>query len=314
MDRDPIGQFIRAHREAKGMNREELCHDICSVTNLSKIELEGRIPRSSVLHQPLERLGEPDTYYTMPLDEYENQIRPLRKKARALVVDFEKATGEERPALREEALSALEKMEKMVEKDDLLTRQRILSDRVTLGTPAGPYPPVRERELLLEALQLTVSGFDVSRIDNFRYTQEETEIINKIAITYTMEGDRRTAIVVYRQLLSYIQENNQQLSRYANQLTLVAYNYARELDVDGQYDEAVRAAELGRKAAVQYGYYQFLPGLLHILAECWHYLGKDEKSKELYFQAFYVYKAYESRHGLEILKKDALEQLGLTLS
>lgn len=183
-----------------------------------------------------------------------------------------------------------------------------------LGTPAGPYPPVRERELLLEALQLTVSGFDVSRIDNFRYTQEETEIINKIAITYTMEGDRRTAIVVYRQLLSYIQENNQQLSRYANQLTLVAYNYARELDVDGQYDEAVRAAELGRKAAVQYGYYQFLPGLLHILAECWHYLGKDEKSKELYFQAFYVYKAYESRHGLEILKKDALEQLGLTLS
>lgn len=140
MDRDPIGQFIRAHREAKGMNREELCHDICSVTNLSKIELEGRIPRSSVLHQLLERLGEPDTYYTMPLDEYENQIRPLRKKARALVVDFEKATGEERPALREEALSALEKMEKMVEKDDLLTRQRILSDRVTWALRRGPTP------------------------------------------------------------------------------------------------------------------------------------------------------------------------------
>lgn len=314
MDRDPIGQFIRERRQAKGMSLEELSHDICNVSNLSKIELEGRIPRSSVLHQLLERLGEPDTYYTMPLDKYENQIRPLRKKARALVVAFGKATGEERSALREEALSALEKMEKVVEKDDLLTRQRILGDRVTLGTPAGPYPPARERELLLEALRLTVSGFDVSRIDNFRYTQEETGLINKIAITYVLEGDRKTAITIYKQLLSYIQENNQQLSRYANQLTLVAYNYARELDVDGQYDEAVRVAELGRKTAVQYGYHQALPGLLHIIAECQHYLGNDTESKELYLQAHYIYKAFEEWNDLEILKKDALEQLGLTFS
>ena len=314
MDRIPIGQFIKERREAKGMNQEELCHDICSVTNLSKIELEGRIPRSSVLRQLLERLGESDTYYTVPMDEYENRIRPLRKKARALVVSFEKAMGEERSALREEALSALEEMEEMAEKDDLLTRQRILGDRVTLGTPAEPYPPAQERELLLEALRLTASGFDISRIDNFRYTQEETELINKIAITYTMEGNRKTAIAVYQQLLDYIQKNNQQLSRYANQLTLVTYNYARELDADGQYDEAVRVAELGRKAAVQYGYHQALPGLLHIIAECQHYLGNDTESKELYFQAYYLYKAFEERHGLESLKRDISEQLGIVLS
>lgn len=314
MDRIPIGQFIKERREAKGMNQEELCHDICNVSNLSKIELGIRLPRNSVLHMLLERLGEPDTYYTVPMDEYENRIRPLRKRARALVVAFGKATGEERTALREEALSALEEMEEMAEKDDLLTRQRILGDRVTLGTPAGPYPPAQERELLLEALWLTAPDFDISRIDNFRYTQEETELINKIAITYALEGDRKTAIAVYQRLLDYIQKNNQQLSRYANQLTLVAYNYARELDMDGQYDEAVRVAELGRKAAVQYGYYQFLPGLLHILAECWHYLRDDQKSKELYLQTFYVYKAFEDQHNLELLKKDVLEQLGLTFS
>lgn len=314
MERIPIGRFIKERREAKGMNQEALCHDICNVSNLSKIELGIRIPRNSVLHQLLERLGEPDTYYTVPMDEYENQICPLRKEARALAIAFGKASGTDKAVRREEALASLEKLKELVEEDDLFTRQRILSDRVTLGTPAGPYPPAQARELLLEALRLTVSDFDITRIDNFHYTQEETELINKIAITYTMEGDRKNAIAVYQRLLDYIQENNRQLSRYANQATMVAFNYARELDVDGQYDEAVRVAELGREAAVQYGYYQFLPGLLHIMAQCWHYLGENEKSKELYFQAFYMYKAFEERHNLEILKKDALEQLGLILS
>lgn len=314
MDRIPIGRFIRERREAMGLTQEELCHDICNTPNLSKIESGDRLPRNSTLHMLLERLGEPDTYYTVPMDEYENRIRPLRKEARTLVVAFGKATGEKRSALREEALSTLHEMENTVEKDDLLTRQRILSDRVTLGTPAGPYPPAQERELLLEALRLTASGFDISRIDNFRYTQEETGLINKIAITYVLEGDRKTAIAVYQQLLDYLQENNRQLSRYASQLTLVAFNYARELGMNKQYGKAVEVAELGRKTAVQYGYYQLLPGLLHIMGECWHYLGKNEKSKELYFQAFYMYKAFEDRHNLEILKKDALEQLGLILS
>lgn len=310
MDRIPIGQFIKERREAKGMNQEELCHDICNVSNLSKIELGIRLPRNSVLHMLLERLGESDTYYTVPMDEYENRIRPLRKRARALVVAFGKATGEERAALREEALSALEEMEEMeemTEENDLLTRQRILSDRVTLGTPAGPYPPAQERELLLEALRLTAPDFDISRIDNFRYTQEETELINKIAITYALEGDRKTAIAVYQQLLDYIQENNQQLSRYANQLTMVAFNYARELGLEKRYEEAVKTAELGRKAAVQYGYHQALPGLLHIIAECQHYLGNDTESKDLYFQAYYLYKAFEDRHGLDSLKRDISE-------
>lgn len=310
MNRIPIGQFIRERRESMGITQEMLCGNICDVTTLSRIENGKAFPRNTTLHDFLERLGVPDSYYTVPMDEYENHIRLLRKEARARVVAFQKAAKTDRAARREEALSALQELEDLAEKDDFLTRQRVLSDRTTLGTPEGPYPVEKHRELLLEALGMTVSGFDISKIDDFRYTQEETELINKIAITYVLEGNRETAISIYRQLLDYIQENNQQLSRYSGQLTMIAFNYSRELGISGHYANALAIAELGRKTSVQYVYYQFLPGLLHIMAECQHYLGNDESSKELYCQAFNVYKAFEEWNDLETLKKDALEQLG----
>lgn len=313
MERIPIGQFIRERRLAKGMTQEELCHDICSVPNLSKIEAGIRLPGSIVLHGLLERLGEPDTYYTVPMDKYENKISPLRKEARALVVAFGKAMGEERVAIRENALTTLRELEELTAEDDYTTRQRILSDRVVLGTDKGPYPPEQRRELLLKALKLTVPKFDMTQINNFWYTQEETELINQIAVAYVMEGERKAAINIYRQLLYYIQKNNQQLSRYAGQLTMVTYNLARELTVNQCFEEATAIAEIGRKVCVKYDNHQLHPQFLAILANCHAHLGHKEVSTEFYWQAYYLYKAFEDFGNLEHLKEDAQDTLGLVL-
>lgn len=313
MERIPIGRFIRERRTARGIPQEELCDGICDVTTLSRIENGKALPRNLTLHMLLERLGEPDHYYTVPMDEYENRIRPLRKEARTRVIAFGKAPMADKAARREEALSVLQELEELTEEDDFFTRQRILSDRVTLGTPEGPYPPAQQRELLLEALRLTVSDFDITRIDNFRYTQEETELINKIAITYVLEENRETAIFIYRQLLAYIQENNQQLARYSGQMTMVAYNLAREQMIDQQFEAAITTAELGRSACVKYGNHQLHPQLLAVLANCYAHLGDCQKSEKFYRQAYYVYEVFENLEGLTHLKNDARDTLKLEL-
>lgn len=313
MYRIPIGQFIRERRQEKGITQEKLCSGICDVATLSRIENGRIIPRNLILHALLDKLGIPDTYYTVPMDEYEKRIRPLQEEARARVIAFGKAGWADKAARREEALSALQELEELAEKDDRSTRQRVLGDRVTLGTPEGPYPAEKQRELLLEALGLTISNFDISRIDDFRYTQEETGLINRIAITYVLEENRETAIFIYRQLLDYIQENNRQLFRYAGQLTMVTFNLARELSIEARYQEAINIAESGRKACVKYDDHQVHPQLLAILANCYAHLNRKEESEEFYRQAYYLYKAFEDLEGITHLKNDARDTLQLQL-
>ena len=91
----------------------------------------------------------------------------------------------------------------------------------------------------------------------------------------------------------------------------MAYNYARELDVCGLYRDAIEIAELCRQTCVKYAHYQLLPGTLHIMAECYHFLGDDDKSRDLYLQAYAIYKAIGNERDLRFLEKDVREQLGV---
>lgn len=312
MDKVYIGEIIREERTKQKVSQEKLCERICSPVTLSRLENGTQPPSYPKVKALMEKLGISDDLYKVVNNADELKAESLGKEIRAKVIAFEKAAGPEKEARRAEAWEATQRLEALAG-DEPSIRQRIVQDRCVLGTAQGPYSPAEQRTLLMEALHLTVPKFDPARLDRFRYTQEEVSLINQIAVTYAWEGDSEQAIALYRQLLAYIQTHNQQLSKYAGQLTMVAYDYARELDVTGQYQEAARIAELGRKACVLYDEHQFHPGLLHILAECQHYLGNDTESRELYLQAYYFYKACGENKNLKLLKWDAKEQLGLEL-
>lgn len=312
MDKVYIGEIIREERLKQKMTQEALCEGICSPVTLSRLENGDQPPSYSKVKALLEKLGLSDDLYKVVNNADELRAETLGKELRAKVIAFEKALGPEKAARRAEAYEATRQLEELAG-DEPSIRQRIIQDRCVLGKPHGPYSPAQQRELLLEALQLTVPQFDPNQLDRARYTQEEISLINHIAVTYALEGSSDRAIDLYRQLLDYIQAHNRQLSRYANQLAMVAHNYARELDAVEQYQEAVRIAEIGRTTSNQYGYHQLHPGLLHILAECQHYLGNDAESQKLYLQAFYLYQSFEDQPNLEILKRDVLDQLGLQL-
>ena len=310
MDKVYIGEIIREERIKQKISQEKLCEEICSPVTLSRLENGTQPPSYPKVKALLEKLGISDDLYRVVNNADELKAENLGKEIRAKVIAFEKAAGPEKEARRAEAWEATRRLEALAG-DEPSIRQRIVQDRCVLGTAQGPYSPAKQRALLTEALYLTVPKFDPARLDRFRYTQEEVSLINQIAVTYAWEGDSEQAIALYRQLLSYIQAHNQQLSRYANQLTMVASNYARELDVTGQYQEAVHIAELGRQTCVHYGEHQFHPEILHILAECTHFLGDDVRSRELYIQAHYLYTAFGEKTQDEILRKDAREQVGL---
>ena len=167
--------------------------------------------------------------------------------------------------------------------------------------------------MLLEAIRLTVPLFDLEKIAAFRYTETEIVLINKLARTYSRAGNRKKAISISRQLLKYIEKNNQSLDSYARQFCLVAHNYAIDLALEKKYKDAICYAEKCREAGNANGYYNFLPECMAIMGECYFFLGDRERSADCYTQAFYLSKAYGNKRDLAIVRQEMREHLGLEM-
>ncbi len=291
----PIGAYIRQNREAQGLTQQQLCEGICEPATISRIENGQQTPCRSRLSALLQRLGLPDDRYFALLSPNEIEISSLQAEIVSCGVH----------GRRERGLELIARLESIMEADDHITRQFVLRSRVLLGD----YGFEEQLDILLEAIRLTVPRFDLDKIDSFLYSFDEIKIINQIGNAYSEAGQCKKAIDIYGQLLKYVQKHNQNMNRSGGLLPLVAHNYARELDIAGFYGDAVDIAELGRQSCIDSGHYQAMPGLLHIMAESYHFLGDDEKSRDLYRQAYGIYKAVGNERDLRLLEKDVREQL-----
>lgn len=293
----PIGAYIRQNREAQGLTQQQLCEGICEPATISRIENGQQTPCRSRLSALLQRLGLPDDRYFALLSPNEIEISSLQAEIVSCGVH----------GRRERGLELIAKLENIMEADDHITRQFILRSRVLLGD----YGFEEQLDMLLEAIRLTVPRFDLDKIESFLYSFDEIKIINQIGNAYAEAEQHKKAIDVYSRLLRYVQTHNSNITQSTGQLVLVAYNYARELDACQLYKDAIEIADLCRQTCINYGHYQFLPGALHIMAECYHFTGDDEKSRDLYLQAYGIYKATGNERDLQFLKEDVQAQLGI---
>ncbi len=308
-----VGEYIKSHREKQGITQEELCAGICSKSTLSRLERGKQTPGRDKLYALLHRLGLPEDRVFVVVSEHDVEIWQLKKDIQASVIEFEKANGETRLRLWERVAAELKRLEEITDEDDVINRQYILSTQVTLGTSDGPYTPAQRRRLLEKAIRMTVPGFQLTKVESFRYRLEEMTLLNKLARTFSMEGKREEATDLYRRLLQNIEKNSCELEGYPGQFCLIAYNYAVNLALAGQYKEALDLSERGQATSIRYNNFLHLPGFLATQAECLFFLGEREKSAELYIRAAYLFDIIGDKRNLEILRREALEHLGTEL-
>ena len=299
-----LGEYIKQRRLDLGLTQEQLCDGICEPMTLSRLENGKQTPSRNRINALLQRLGLPDDRYFALLSKNELEMEALQKEIVACNVTEQVAEGFEKLA-QFEALAA---------PDDQIAQQFILSSKVLLGRLDGRYMPREQIDMLMQAIRLTVPRFDLENIESFLYTKDEITIINQIGLAYSDDGQNKKAAEIYYQLLRYVRKHFKETITLIGALPLVLYNYARVLDLCGRYEEGAELAQECRKACIQYGHYQELPRCLEIEAECRHFMGDEEISKELYYQSYYLCKVVEYQVGLEIVKKEAKEYLNLTLS
>ena len=153
--------------------------------------------------------------------------------------------------------------------------------------------------------QLTIPKFNSAKILNRPYySLEEIRLINQLGLAYSNLGDHKKAVGIFSQLHTYVVERNYGLSKSGGGMPLVAHNYARELTIRKQYEDALDIANEGQAVCLEYGHYQYLPGLIHIMAECQHFLGNDEESKNLYNRAYRLYQEYGNIYNCSILERE----------
>ena len=309
MDLIFLGDYIKQRRKDLGLTQRQLCEGICDVATISRMERGEQIPHHSTVSALLERLGTTYDQYVL-LSKEEIRIAALQKEITAASVQLQQGEEPERPKARARVLEKLEVLEEIAKSGGIdetpVIRQYLLSTRAALRTLEGSISPEEEIAALLEAIRITVPRFNPAKINSRPYySLEEIRLISQLGGAYSKMGDHKKAVGIFSQLHTYVTEHNHGLAKSGGGMPLVAHNYARELAVRKQYEDALAIAEEGRAACVKHSHYQFLPGLLHIMAECHHFLGNDEVSKELYNRAYRLYQEFGNDRNRSILQEDA---------
>lgn len=299
-----IGELIQRRRKELNLTQEQLAEGICEPVTISRLENGRQTPSMNKLRALLQRLDLPEDKYYALLSKNEMQIADLQTEIVSANVLRDSQRG----------LDKIRELEQIADPEDTLLQQFILRSRALLGKEVDgqivPYSLPEKLEMLFQAIRLTAPNFDIKEIHNGLYSIDEAKVINQIAQVYSNLGQHNQAIDIYYQLFKYIKKHFQNILQSGGLLPLVAYNYARELDLVGRYADAIEIAQLGWKACTQYGQYHTLPSTIAMIAECFHFLGEDDKSKDYYRQAYYVYKAIGNTVDLQIIVSEIHEYFG----
>lgn len=306
-----LGEAIKKRRLELGLTQEQLCEGICEPITISRLENGKQTPSRNRINALLERLDMPADRYFALLSKNELDIDALQREIISYNVRFQKASSDEKTKIREMVLSAHKKLESIIDDDDTLSRQFILRSKAIIGTEDGEYSFDEQVSMLTEAIRMTVPQFDIDNIGQGLYTTDEIKIINHLAGAYSKAGKSMDAIGIWNQLHKYIRKHFTNIPLSRAHLNMVLINYARELDLIGCYKEAIEIAAEGQRICLDYGHYLSLPSLLAIQAECNHFLGNDERSKDLYYQAFYLMKVIGHETNLQVLREMAKRDLAL---
>lgn len=309
-----LGEAMYQRRLELRLTQEEVCEGLCEPASLSRLENGKQTPAHNRLKALMQRLNMPDDRYYALLSKHEMELDNARRELAFHCYRFARAGAEQKRQMWELATEQLHRLEALAEEDDAITRQFILSYKALLGREDGPYSQEERLEMQLTALRLTVPNFDLEKLSGRRYSLDEAQLISQIAGTYSFGGEHSKAIALYEQLFDYVNKYSDRLSTYPNYLTMIAHNFSRELGIQNYYHKAIEVAEQGRRASVNYGFYQYLPGFLAIMGECYYRLGEEELSKKLCIQAHYLYEILGDTHNLSIIDPDIQQRFNIDFS
>ncbi|MFJ7765690.1 helix-turn-helix domain-containing protein [Bacillus toyonensis] len=285
-----LGITIKEIRIKKNISQSELCHGICSQSQISKIEKGMIYPSSILLYQLSERLGiDPNNIFALTQNKKLKYVKNVKYVMRDCAK--QKQYKELYEIVKQE-----KKQNNFQSKEDkqfLIWHEAIAIFEVNRSTKTA-------LTLLNHALELTLTNSDF-------LSEREIDIMQTMAIFYAEHKEYEKSINILRRCLTNF--NKLDFPRDKEIKLKIILNLAKLLDLTYQHEEAIKYLDKGIKLAINLDTLYLLGELYYLKSQ---YLLKIKQHNEEDVvnnmkKALFIFELREKEHYIQMIKDELIE-------
>ncbi|EJQ31391.1 transcriptional regulator [Bacillus toyonensis] len=285
-----LGITIKEIRIKKNISQSELCHGICSQSQISKIEKGMIYPSSILLYQLSERLGiDPNNIFALT----QNKKLKYVKNVKYVMRD---CTKQKQYKELYEIVKQEKKQNNFQSKEDkqfLIWHEAIAIFEVNRSTKTA-------LTLLNHALKLTLTNSDF-------LSEREIDIMQTMAIFYAEHKEYEKSINILRRCLTNFNKLDFPRDKEIKLKTIL--NLAKFLDLTHQHEEAIKYLDKGIKLAINLDTLYLLGELYYLKSQ---YLLKIKQHNEENVvnnmkKALFIFELREKEHYIQMIKDELIE-------
>ncbi|PGB31742.1 helix-turn-helix domain-containing protein [Bacillus toyonensis] len=290
MEFNDLGITIKELRIKKNISQSELCHGICSQSQISKIEKGMIYPSSILLYQLSERLGiDPNSIFALTQNKKLKYIENVKYVMRDCTK--QKQYKELYEIVKQEKNQ--NNFQSTEDKQFLLWHEAIVIFMVNKSTKIA-------LNLLNHALKLTLTNMDC-------LSEREIEIMQTMAIFHAENKEYEKSINILRRCLTNF--NKLDFPRDKEIKLKIIFNLAKILGHTNQHEEAIKYNDIGIKLAINLNTLYLLGELYY--GKGWNLLRLKQHNEEdvadIMKKALFIFELTEKEYLIKIIKENYFE-------
>ncbi|ANC06494.1 transcriptional regulator [Bacillus thuringiensis] len=290
MEFNDLGITIKELRIKKNISQSELCHGICSQSQISKIEKGMIYPSSILLYQLSERLGiDPNNIFALT----QNKRLKYVENVKYVIKDClkQKQYKELYEIVKKE--KNLNNFQTKEEKQFLIWHEAIAIFMVDKSLKTA-------LDFLNNALKLTLTNSDF-------LSEREIDIMQTMAIFYAENKEYEKSINILKRCLSNF--NKLDFPRDKEIKLKIMLNLAKSLDFTYQHEEAIKYIDKGIKLAINLNTLYLLGELFYLKGQLLLKIKQHNVEDVIYNwkKALFIFELTEKEYYTKMLPDELIE-------
>ncbi|PFK82965.1 helix-turn-helix domain-containing protein [Bacillus thuringiensis] len=286
-----FGITIKELRIKKNISQSELCHGICSQSQISKIEKGVIYPSSILLYQLSERLGiDPNHIFALT----QNKKIKYVENVKYVIKDCLKQK-------QYKELYEIVKKEKNLNNFQTKEEQQFLIWHEAIAIFMVERSIKTALDLLNHALKLTLTNSDF-------LSEREIDIMQTMAIFHGENKEYEKSITILRRCLTNF--NKLDFPRDKEIKLKIIFNLAKNLGHANQHKEAIKYNDMGIQLAINLNTLYLLGELYY--GQGWNLLKLKQYNKEdvdnNMKKALFIFELTKNEKKLQIIKEEYFEK------
>ncbi|PEA12030.1 transcriptional regulator [Bacillus thuringiensis] len=286
-----LGITIKELRIKKNISQSELCHGICSQSQISKIEKGVIYPSSILLYQLSERLGiDPNHIFALT----QNKKIKYVENVKYVIKDCLKQK-------QYKELYEIVKKEKNLNNFQTKEEQQFLIWHEAIAIFMVERSIKTALDLLNHALKLTLTNSDF-------LSEREIDIMQTMAIFHGENKEYEKSITILRRCLTNF--NKLDFPRDKEIKLKIIFNLAKNLGHANQHEEAIKYNDMGIQLAINLNTLYLLGELYY--GQGWNLLKLKQYNKEdvdnNMKKALFIFELTKNEKKLQIIKEEYFEK------